>query len=124
MGVPSLVSIFDKSYYSDLKGGILEAMGKLFPSNIKLYIYPTLDEKNGNLITSQDVKPTDSTRHLFDYLVESQCILDIKGNLSDQLRIKSHEVLKMIEEGGNWERYVPMVVAKVIKEKELFGYVG
>jgi hypothetical protein len=123
MGVPSLVSIFDKNYYADLKGGILEAMGKLFPSNIKLYIYPTLDEKDGHLITSKDVRPTDSTRHLFDYLVESRCILDIKGNLSDQLRIKSYEVLKMIEEGDkNWERFVPMVVAKAIKENELFGF--
>lgn len=123
MGVPSLVSIFDKNYYTDLKGGILQAMGKLFPSNIKLYIYPTLDPKNENLIISKDVIPKDATRFLFKYLQESKCILDIRSNLSDQLRVKSFEVLKMIEKGDKkWEKFVPMIVAKTIKEKQLFGY--
>jgi len=123
MGVPSLVRIFDKIYYSDLKGGILEAMGKLFPNNIKLYIYPTLDKKNEKLVTSTDVKPLDTTGYLFDYLQESKCILDIKSSLSDQLRVKSYEVLKMIETGNEtWEKYVPMIVAKTIREKKLFGY--
>jgi hypothetical protein len=123
MGVPSLVSIFDKSYYTDLKGGVLEAFGKLFPTNIKLYVYPTFDINHEKVLTSKDVIPTDATRHLYAYLQESRCILDIKSNLSDQLRVKSFEVLKMIENGDKkWEKYVPMVVAKTIKEKQLFGY--
>ena len=123
MGVPSLMSIFDKSYYTNLKGGILEAMGKLFPSNIKLYIYPTLDENGDKLITSQDLEFADNTEHLYHYLQDSRCILDIKSKMSDQLRVKSLEVLKMIQQGDKkWERFVPMVVAKSIKEKQLFGY--
>lgn len=123
MGVPSLIRIFDKSYYTNLKGGILEAMGILFPSNIKLYIYPTYDENHEKLITSLDTKPKDATRHLYEYLQESKCILDLKSNMSDQLRLKSHEVLKMIENGDKkWEKFVPIVVAKTIKEKKLFGY--
>jgi hypothetical protein len=125
MGVPSLVSIFDKNYYTDLKGGVLEAFGKLFPTNIKLYVYPTFDANHEKVITSNDVIPTDATRHLFQYLQESKCILDISSNLSDQLRVKSFEVLKMIEDGDKkWEKFVPMVVAKTIKEKKLFGYTG
>lgn len=125
MGVPSLISIFDKTYYTDLNGGILEAMGKLFPTNIKLYIYPTLDSKHEKLITSKDVIPKDATQYLFEYLQDSKCILDIRSSLSDQLRVKSFEVLKMIEEGNpRWEKFVPMVVAKSIKEKKLFGYSG
>lgn len=125
MGVPSLINIFDKQYYINLKGGILEAMGKLFPGNIKLYIYPTRNVKGGNLITSNDTKPSDATQYIYKYLQESKCILDIKSNLSDQLRVKSYEVLKMIENGDpNWEKYVPMVVAKSIKEKKLFSYSG
>jgi len=40
-----------------------------------------------------------------------------------QLRVKSYEVLKVNEKGdSNWEKFVPMVVAKSIKEKGLFGY--
>ena len=50
-------------------------------------------------------------------------IRDIKSNMSDQLRVKSSEVLKMIEKGDSkWEKFVPMVVAKSIKDKGLFGY--
>jgi hypothetical protein len=125
MGVPSLVSILDKSYYSDLRGGILEAMGKLFPSNIKLYIYPTLDPEGKKLITSRDLEVPGAAKHLYEYLLECRCILDISSKMSEQLRIKSFEVLQMIEEGNpEWEKYVPMVVAKTIREKKLFGYKG
>jgi hypothetical protein len=123
MGVPSLISIFDKSYYTDLKGGILEAMGKLFPTNIKFYIYPTLTKDGSKVLTSKDLNIPEPTRHLYDYVHACNCILDIQSNMSEQLRLKSHEVLKMIENGDRrWEKYVPMVVAKTIKEKKLFGY--
>ncbi len=39
--------------------------------------------------------------------------------------LKSHEVLYMIEKGNPaWEKYVPMIVAKTIKEKQLFGFIS
>jgi len=122
MGVPSLINILDKRFYSNLKGGILEAMGKLFPNNIKLYIYPTLNASGEKLITSKNIIQEEDTRNLYEYLQKSKYIIDIKSNLSDQLRLKSYEVLKLIENGDPaWEKYVPMVVAKSIKEKKLFG---
>ena len=122
MGVPSLKSILDPKYYNELSGGILEAMSKLFPENIKLYIYPTQDE-DGRLEHSRDLKLDGNISYLYKYLQENKFILDLKSNMSDQLRVKSREVQKMIAKGDkNWERYVPMVVAKTIKEKQLFGY--
>ena len=125
MGVPSLISVFDSSYYRDLGGGTLEAMGKLFPSNIKLYIYPTLDQEGKKLITSRDLVLDGATKHLYEYLLEQRFILDIKSNMSDQLRVKSIEVSRMISENNpEWEKYVPMVVAETIKKKKLFGYAG
>jgi hypothetical protein len=124
MGVPSLRNILDPKYYDQLQGGILEAMSKLFPKNIKLYIYPT-QNKDGKLITSKDVVPGEPTSHLFKYLQESKYILDLKSNMSDQLRVKSREVQKMIVKGDKkWEKYVPMVVSKTIREKNLFGNKG
>ncbi|MEZ5197363.1 MAG: hypothetical protein R2764_13490 [Bacteroidales bacterium] len=42
MGIPNFLDVLNKKYYEDLKGGILEAMGKLFIENMKLYIYPTI----------------------------------------------------------------------------------
>ena len=47
MGVPSLMEIFDEKYYLNLEGGILEALGRMFKSGLKLYVYPMVDERHG-----------------------------------------------------------------------------
>jgi hypothetical protein len=123
MGVPSLNAILDKRYYADLSGGILEALSKLFPKNIKLYIYPTRSDDGNSLITSNDIRIDEESKYLYKYLQHNGYIRDINSNMADQLRVKSHEVLKMIESGDRkWEQYVPMTVAKSIKAKKLFGY--
>lgn len=125
MGVPSLRNILDPAYYTGLNGGILEAMSKLFPRNIKLYIYPTRDDLSNKLITSKDLVLDKGMMYLFSYLRENKLIVDLDSNMADQLRIKAFEVQRMIETGNaDWEKYVPMIVARRIKEKKLFGYKG
>ena len=45
MGVNNLIEIFDDKYYDELRGGILEAFGKLFAplqKNIKRHIISPL----------------------------------------------------------------------------------
>ena len=49
MGVPSLMEIFDEKYYLNLEGGILEALGRMFKSGLKLYVYPMIDDKTGQI---------------------------------------------------------------------------
>ncbi|MCB0473992.1 MAG: TonB-dependent receptor, partial [Flavobacteriaceae bacterium] len=44
MGVANLVQIFDEKYYRHLSGGILEAFGKLFFKDLKVYLYPLKEE--------------------------------------------------------------------------------
>src|SRR5213083_1726128 len=53
MGVPSLLEIFDEKYYLNLEGGILEALGRMFKSGLKLYVYPKIDEDTGELVTAR-----------------------------------------------------------------------
>ncbi len=121
MGVPTLEIVLDKKYYTRLHGGILEAIGKMFPANMKLYIYPTLREESNEIVTSKMVKMDEDIKLLYKYLLDNRFILDISSDMSKQLHIKSYEVLKMIQKGNpGWERYVPMAVAKTIKEKRLF----
>src|SRR6266498_2375557 len=55
MGVPSLHEIFDEKYYLNLEGGILEALGRMFKHGLKLYVYPMVDEKTGNIIAAKHV---------------------------------------------------------------------
>lgn len=117
IGVPSLEELFDEKYYKDLKGGILEAFGKLFPSNLKLYIYPTINSGSKELITSKSVKPDKKLDGLYKYLKDNNFIKDLKSNMKAQLHVKSREVNKMIEDNNpEWEKYVPIKVAEMIKE--------
>ena len=44
MGVYNLIQIFDEKYYRNLSGGILEAFGKLFYRDLKVYMYPYHDQ--------------------------------------------------------------------------------
>jgi hypothetical protein len=123
MGVPSLEHIFDEKYYEDLKGGLLEAIGKMFPKNIKLYIYPAVDKESKTLKTSKDVQLSEEAKLLCNFIVANKFILNIPGKLANQLHVKSHEVHEMIKQGNlEWEKYVPMIIAQKIKEKGLFGY--
>ncbi|MBN2614086.1 MAG: hypothetical protein JXR71_00200 [Bacteroidales bacterium] len=123
MGVPTLEKVFDEKYYTNLRGGLLESIGIMFPKNMKLYIYPTL-RKSGDkseLTTSKNLNMDSKHKLLYEYLLENHFILDIKSSMSDQLHIKSREVWQMIRDGNaDWEKYVPMKIAKIIKEKKLF----
>jgi hypothetical protein len=39
-GVSTLALILHEAYYTDLSGGLLEAVGRLFADNVKIYGYP------------------------------------------------------------------------------------
>lgn len=124
MGVPTLEKVLNKKYYTGLKGGILEAVGKMFPSNIKLYIYPTKKSEKADLIRSDDIKMDDDVKMLVDYLKEKRFILDIGSAMKNQLHISTRKVHKMIEDGDSaWEKYVPISVAEIIKENNLYRHV-
>src|SRR6202521_4033379 len=43
MGVASLQDLFKEQYYAGLEGGILEAFGKLFTKDLRIYVYPLKD---------------------------------------------------------------------------------
>jgi hypothetical protein len=121
IGVPTLEKVVDKRFYKDLKGGILEAVGKMFPKHMKLYIYPTARKGTKEMVTSENINMDDDVRYLYDYLKANRFILDLDSSMSEQLHVKAREVLKMIRSNNSdWEKFVPMVVAKVIKEKSLF----
>jgi len=59
----------------------------------------------------------------YQHLLESSQIKDIKGFKEEVLHIFSQQVLQMIKENEKgWEKLVPSKVAKLIKEKCLFGF--
>ena len=123
MGVPSLLEIFDEKYYLNLEGGILEALGRMFKSGLKLYVYPMIDETTGKLITATQIEVASNLRSLFRYLIENQFIQEVAEYNPEYLRIHPPDALAKLQSGdAAWEKMVPPEVVAIIKEREFFGY--
>jgi len=122
LGVNNLVDIFDEKYYRHLSGGILEAFGKLFYRDMKVYLYPMEDE-DGTLLTSQNLKVHPRMKELYKFFAYNGKVIDIVDYEKDNLKIFSREVLKMISKGKpGWEKMLPEGIAGLIKKDHLFGY--
>src|ERR1700716_3670489 len=79
MGVPSLIEIFDEHYYSNLEGGILEALGRMFKGGLKLFVYPMIEEKTGKILTAKQLEVATNLRHLYQYLIDNGFIQEIEN---------------------------------------------
>ena len=123
MGVYNLVQIFDEKYYRHLSGGILEAFGKLFFKDLKVYLYPLKDEKTGEFITSETLKVHPRMKELYKFFKYNGKMLDIKDYNPDILDVFSRTVLQMIADGEDgWEEMLPVGISEIIKDHRLFGY--
>lgn len=122
MGVNNLIDIFDEKYYRHLSGGILEAFGKLFYRDMKVYLYPMEDE-DGTILTSQNLKVHPRMKELYKFFAYNGKVIDITDFDKSHLKIFSREVLKMISKGkSGWEEMLPAGIAELIKRDHLFGY--
>jgi hypothetical protein len=123
MGVPTLLEIFDEKYYLNLEGGILEALGRMFKAGLKLFVYPMIDEKSGKVMTATQVEVAPNLRSLFQYLIDNEYIEEISDYAPQYLRIFPPDALAKLQSGDErWEQMVPPEVARMIKEREFFGY--
>jgi len=123
MGVPSLIEILNEKYYTNLEGGILEALGRMFKGGLKLYVYPRIDEATGKIVTATQIKVAPNLRSLFQYLIDNQYVQEITDYHPDYLRIQPPDVLVKLQSGDSgWEQMVPPEVAHLIKKQEFFGY--
>jgi hypothetical protein len=123
MGVYNLIQIFDEKYYRHLSGGILEAFGKLFYRDLKVYMYPYKDDESGEFITSENLKVHPRMKELYKFFKNNGKLNDIKDFDPEILHIFSRKVLSMIIEGEEgWEEMLPEGIPETIKQNRLFGY--
>jgi hypothetical protein len=123
MGVPSVMEIFDEKYYLNLEGGILEALGRMFKSGLKLYVYPMIDDASGKVVKATELEVASNLRSLYRYLIDNQFIREIDAYHPEYLRIYPPDVLAKLQANDeSWEKMVPPEVAQIIKEREFFGY--
>jgi len=124
MGVNNLVDIFDEKYYRHLSGGILEAFGKLFYKDLKVYCYPMIDPDTGLTNTSNTLKVHPRMKGLYKFFKYNGKVVDIFDYDEEVLNIFSRDILQKIANGEDgWEELLPKGIAELIKEQGLFDYV-
>lgn len=121
MGVPTLMDLFVEEHFTALPGGILEAFGRLFKNDLRLFVYPML--RDGKITTVHDLQVGDELQPLYDYLERRGSFVDLDTYEPDFLPILSRDVLRRIGEGDPvWEQQVPPQVSELIKKRGFFGY--
>jgi len=101
MSVAAAAKVLSESFYQDLPGTLLEGLGKLLATNVKLYVAPMrrdaffdalgempvqLETRNQakDSVDLDDVMPTGVVRHLLEYLRASHRIIALKHSPKDQ----------------------------------------
>ncbi|HUA64664.1 MAG TPA: TonB-dependent receptor [Alphaproteobacteria bacterium] len=145
LGIPSLRSIFDEKFYTDLSGGLLESLGRLFKDLTKLYVYP-MREPSANalaavtqsgsdsgiwqrqslvneIVTPENLKVAPNLRHLYAHLLENGYITGIQNYNPDYLSLFPPFVLSKLQSGDvSWENDVPGPIVEIIKKGKMFGW--
>jgi hypothetical protein len=123
IGANHLVKLFDPNYYKHLSGGIMEAMGKMFEKNLKLYVYPYVEKGQDKIMCSKNIEIPKKQILLFDYLNEKNKFVDIENYDKKLLRTYTRELIKQIQKGEEgWEDLLPEGIPELIKKQNLFGY--
>jgi hypothetical protein len=122
-GVRELLEVITNTFYQNQDGALLSAFGALFSRNVQFYIYPALQEGSGEVINCQNLPIPEGIKFLYKHLLDGGQIVDIALYNEDVLHIFSKQVLQMVKDGEKgWEQLVPSKVARMIKQKCLFGY--
>jgi hypothetical protein len=123
VGVYNLQTIFDERYYDNLPGGLLEAFGRGFGHNVKMYVYPANNVETGELYSLENFDVPDNLKGLLQYMKDNNKLAEFDNFDTGLLGIMSDDVLMKIKAGAaSWEEDVPEAVVKAIKFYELFGY--
>ena len=123
LGVYNLHTIFDERYYDNLPGGLLEAFGRGFGHNVKMFLYPANNVDTGELYSLKNIKIPTHLKGLLQYLIDNNKMEEITDFDPRLLHIMSDDVLSKIKAGAtSWEEDVPQEVTDAIKKFDLFGY--
>lgn len=121
LGANSLINVFNERFYENLNGGLMEAFGYLFHKDVRLYLYPY--KFGDEIIKADNMIIPEKYEQLYKFLTSSNKIVDYEDFDEEILHIFSHKVLEKITEGNTeWEKMVPPIVARLIKEHNLFNY--
>jgi hypothetical protein len=122
VGLPAVRQMADEKYYTDLPGGVLESVGRLFKRSVRMYVYPTRDPASGEIHAVRDAPLAPPWHHLRALLLEIGRIVPIEPYDESLLTIRTPDVLARIQRGDpSWEAMVPGQVAEMVNARNLFA---
>jgi hypothetical protein len=123
VGAPAVVQISNERFYADLRGGVLESIGRLFKHNVRMYIYPSYDRQTDRMISAETVTVAPAQQLLYQYLLVNRYVASLQHYAPEYSGIDADAVLAQIQGGDPaWERSVPAKVVETIKRDRLFGW--
>ncbi|MGE4132481.1 MAG: hypothetical protein AB7F86_12635 [Bdellovibrionales bacterium] len=121
VGAHILPRMFDPQFYTELPGGILEGMSRLFDDRTQVFVFPYKDDKH--CATAGSFHPEAKQEHLFQYLRENQWIVDVANCDDVDTTVSSSDVRElMAKRDPKWKTLVPESASRLIEERQLFGY--
>lgn len=113
LSIGLLNELFKEKWSEQLDGGLLESFGRLFKNKLALYVYPWKNRKDGEVVTAESFKTTESVKHLYQYFLQNRMIRSVQPGEQDLLNYTGREIKKMIETGGeDWKEFVPEIAHK------------
>jgi hypothetical protein len=123
VGALEFREVLNEDHYKALPGGILEASGRLFGINVRIYVYPSVDPDTDARVELNTISLPDDMQLLFDFLSAKGYVRPLDGLGTERLRIRSDDVLGWLESGDSrWESCVDAEVVAAIKSRGLFGF--
>lgn len=122
LGMTELAALFTESNHEHLEGGILEALGRLFKSGVRLYLYPRRDATTGVLLTAKNFQVKPELRGLYDYLLENRLLVGLSGWDDAVVGMPTEQVEQSIRSReAIWEKSLPAGTPEVLRRHGVFG---
>jgi hypothetical protein len=122
LGMTELTALFTESNHEHLDGGILEALGRLFKSGVRLYLYPRRDVASGVLVTAKNFQVAPGLRGLYDYLLENRLLIGLAGWEESAVGLATQLVeAKIRADEPGWGDLLPPGTAEVLRRHGSFG---
>jgi len=124
MGALTFFELMKDNHYSSLQGGILEALGRLFRYQLKLYVYPAFSKgPKRELVTGNNIEVMPHLQMLFAHMLHNHLVESLEGFREECLEAFPDDVLSRLQANEpSWEVMVPEGTAQRIKELGLFGW--
>jgi len=123
IGARELQNIITEKFTQNQDGRLLVAFGELFSQNIRIYVYPALDDISGEILTAENLPIPEGIKFLYQYLLDSHQIVPVLKFNKNILHIYPQMVLKDIKENNEgWESKIPDTLVALIKERKLFDF--